>query len=128
MDAEAAARAWVDAWSRAWPARDADLLEPVYAQDAVFRSHPFREPQAPADYARWAFADEDEQLVELRFGRPVSAASGAAIEYWAVLRRRNGSEATLAGVSLITFRGDGRVVEQRDYWDLVEGRRPPNFA
>jgi ketosteroid isomerase-like protein len=127
MDAAAAAGAWIDAWSLAWPAGDADLLERVYSEDAVFRSHPFREPQAPADYARWAFADEDEELVELRFGKPVLDAAEAAIEYWAILRRRDGSDATLAGVALIRFGEDGRVVEQRDYWELAEGRRPPNF-
>jgi ketosteroid isomerase-like protein len=127
MDVAAAARAWIDAWSRAWPARDAELLEPVYAQDAVFRSLPSREPQAPADYARWAFADDDERLVELRFGEPVLGGSEAAIEYWAVLRRRDGSDVTLAGVALIWFGEDGRVVEQRDYWELIEGRHPPNF-
>jgi ketosteroid isomerase-like protein len=127
MDAEAAARAWIEGWSHAWPAGDADLLEPVYAERAVFRSHPFREPQAPADYARWAFADEDEQLVDLAFGEPVTGGAGAAVEYWAVLRRRDGTETTLAGVAVIRFGDDGRVVEQRDYWDLADGRRPPNF-
>lgn len=127
MDAAAAVRVWIDGWSRAWPAGDAELLEPVYAEGAVFRSHPFREPQAPADYARWAFADEDERLVELRFGEAVLGASNAAIEYWALLRRRDGSDATLAGIALIWFGEDGRVVEQRDYWELAEGRHPPNF-
>jgi ketosteroid isomerase-like protein len=127
MDAEAAARAWIDGWSRAWPAGDADLLEPVYAEDAVFRSHPFRAPQAPADYARWAFGDEDEQLVDLAFGEPVTGTARAAVEYWAILRRRDDTEATLAGVAVIRFGDDGRVVEQRDYWDIGDGRRPPNF-
>ena len=127
MDVEAAVRAWVEGWSRAWPARDADLLEPVYAEKVVFRSHPFRDPQAPAEYARWAFADEDEQLADLRFGEPVAGGEGAAVEYWAVLRRRDGTEATLAGVAVIRFGSDGRVVEQRDYWDVADGRRPPNF-
>jgi hypothetical protein len=30
-------------------------------------------------------------------------------------------------VALIWFGEDRRVVEQRDYWELTEGRRPPNF-
>jgi ketosteroid isomerase-like protein len=127
MDAEAAARAWIEGWARAWPAGDADLLAPLYAENVVFRSHPFREPQAPAEYARWAFADEDERLVELRFGEPVVGDSAAAVEYWARLRRRDGTDTTLAGVAVIHFGDDGRVVEQRDYWDLADGRRPPNF-
>ena len=127
MDARAAASAWVDGWSRAWPAGDAELVASLYVEGAVFRSHPFREPQTALAYARWAFAEEDEQLVECRFGEPVVEPPRAAVEYWALLRRRGGGEATLAGIAVIRFRDDGRVVEQRDYWDLAEGRRPPNF-
>jgi ketosteroid isomerase-like protein len=127
MDPDAAVRAWVDAWSRAWPAADPEALAPVYAPDALFRSSPFREPRAPLDYARWAFADEDEQLVECRFGDPVVRGTRATVEYWALLRRRDGTEATLAGISVLELGEDGRVVEQRDYWDLVEGRSQPNF-
>lgn len=127
MDAEDSARAWVEGWSRAWPAGDAVAVGDLYAEGAVFRSHPFREPQPPAEYARWAFADEDEQLVECRFGEPVVGRERAAVEYWALLRRRDGTEATLAGIAVLRFGADGRVVEQRDYWDLADGRRPPNF-
>jgi ketosteroid isomerase-like protein len=127
MDAEDSARAWVEGWSRAWPAGDADAVGALYTDGAVFRSHPFREPQPPAEYARWAFADEDEQLVECRFGQPVAGGERAAVEYWALLRRRDGTEATLAGIAVLRFGADGRVVEQRDYWDLADGRRPPNF-
>jgi ketosteroid isomerase-like protein len=127
MDAEEAVRAWVEGWSRAWPAGDVDGVAALYAEGAVFRSHPFRDPQPPAEYARWAFADPDERLVECRFGDPVVGRERAAVEYWALVRRQDGAEATLAGVAVIRFGTDGRVVEQRDYWDLAEGRRPPNF-
>lgn len=127
MDADAAARAWVEGWSRAWPAKDADAVGALYADDAVFVSQPFRDPQPPAEYARWAFADEDEELVECRFGEPVVGDDRATVEYWALLRRPDGSEATLAGVAVIRFGADGRAVEQRDYWAIEEGRFPPNF-
>ena len=127
MDAESAARRWVEGWSLAWPARDADAVGALYAPDAVFRSHPFREPHAPADYARWAFADEEEWLVDFRFGDPVVAGSRAAVEYWALLRRRDGGTATLAGIAALRFGDHGLVVEQRDYWDIAEGRHQPNF-
>jgi ketosteroid isomerase-like protein len=127
MDAETAAGAWVEGWSRAWPAGDYAAVGALYAEGAVFRSHPFREPQAPAEYAAWAFADADEQLVECRFGEPVVGGGRAAVEYWALLRRRDGGEVTLAGIAVLRFASDGRVAEQRDYWDLARGRRPPNF-
>ena len=118
MDAEAAARAWVDAWDRAWRARDESELAPVYADDVVYRSHPDREPQPPLDYARSAFADEADDL-ELWWGEPL-----AAVEWWAALTEC-GEPVTLAGTSWLTFGDDDRVVEQHDYWTVTPGRASP---
>lgn len=90
--------------------------------DAVFVSHPFRGAQAPADYAAWAFSDEES--AEFRFGEPVIGDGEAAIEYWAAIRRE-GREQTLAGVAVIRFDPDGRVARQLDYWAMEDGRRDP---
>jgi hypothetical protein len=125
VDAEAAARAWVEGWTRGWSSSDADAIGALYAEGAVYRSHPFREPEKSArDYALRAFADEE--LVECRFGEPVVVRDRAAVEYWAILSSE-GDEETLAGIALIRFGADGRVVEQRDYWSMEPGRRPANF-
>ena len=35
---------------------------------------------------------------------------------------RDGTVETLAGTSLLRFRADGRVVEQRDVWTSASGR------
>jgi ketosteroid isomerase-like protein len=127
VDAQAAARAWVDAWRRAWPARDPEPLAAVYAEDTLFRSQPFREPhegrEGVLEYARWAFADQ-ERLDGCWFGEPVVAGDRATVEYWAVLAEA-GEEVTIAGVALIRFGPDGRVRDQRDYWSLESGRREP---
>ena len=120
-------RAWMDAWSRAWPAADPAPLAAVYAPDAVFRSHPFRElhegREGVLDYARWAFDDQDG-FGYCRFGEPVVAGDRAIVEYWAVLVE-NGREVTIAGVSLLRFGPDGLVRGQRDYWALEPGARDP---
>jgi hypothetical protein len=123
VDAEAAARAWVDAWDRAWRAKDESVLEPVYADDAVHRSHPDREPHSPIEYARAAFADEGDDL-ELSWGEPLVAGSRAAVEWWAALTESD-ELVTLAGTSWLTFGDDGRVVEQHDYWTITPGRAAP---
>jgi SnoaL-like protein len=123
MDAEGAARAWIDAWTRSWHALDAELLAPVYTQDAVHRSHPYREPQHPIAYARWAFAEEDGDP-EVWMGEPIVAGDRAAVEWWAVVME-NGEEVSLAGTSWLRFGADGRVVEQHDYWGTAAGRTPP---
>ena len=123
MDADAAARRWIDAWSRSWRELDADVLEPIYAPNAVFRSHPFREPQNPIEYARSALSEE-EGRPEVWMGQPLVSGDRAAIEWWATVIE-NGKPITLAGASLIHFDPDGRVIEQHDYWAQTDGHVPP---
>jgi len=123
VKAEDAARRWMDAWERSWRAKDADLLEPVYAAGAVFRSHPFREPQPPLDYARWAYSEEEGEP-EVWFGEPLVNGDRAAIEWWAVVVEK-GEQVSLAGTSILRFDGEGRVLDQHDYWGMTPGRTPP---
>ena len=42
----------------------------------------------------------------------------AAVEWRAVTRERDGTETTLAGISILRFRDDGLVVEERGYWNV----------
>jgi hypothetical protein len=104
-----------------------DALDALYAEGAVFYSHPFRARQAPRDYVAWAFEDQAE--AECRFGEPVVAGDRAAVDWWAVVTARDGSVETLAGMSLLRFDGEGLVVEQRDAWAVEPGRRElPDWA
>ena len=121
MDSAGASRRWVDVWERAWPVADTAAIAALYADDAVFYSHPFRDRQAPADYVAWAFGEQVS--AECRFGEPVAAGGRAAVDWWAVVTDLDGSQQTLAGTSLLRFRDDGLVVEQRDVWAEQAGRR-----
>jgi hypothetical protein len=123
VETEAAARAWIDAWDRAWRAKNESLLAPVYAEGAVHRSRPDRNPQPPLDYARGAFAEEGDDL-ELWWGEPLVTGRRAAVEWWACLTD-SGELVTLAGTSWLTFGDEGKVVEQRDYWTQTAGRSAP---
>lgn len=127
MDALAAARRWADAWQRAWPLADTHAIAALYADEAVFHSHPFRPRQAPAEYVAWAFGEQSS--AECRFGEPVAAGDRAAVDWWGVITDRDGSEQTVAGTSLLRFRDDGLVIEQRDAWAEEAGRRElPEWA
>jgi SnoaL-like domain len=123
VDAEASTRAWIDAWTRAWRSLDADLLEPVYTPDAVHRSHPYREPQHPLDYARWALGTEAGEP-EVWMGEPLVAGDRAAVEWWACVID-DGKPMSYAGTSWLRFTTDGLVAEQHDYWGETPGRVPP---
>jgi ketosteroid isomerase-like protein len=122
MQTEAAARAWVATWLRAWPNRDVEAIAAMYADDARYASHPFRAPETARSYVSRAFGEES--FVEAWFGEPVVAGERAAVEYWAILEAA-GAELTIAGAAVLRFDADGRVVEHRDYWDQIDGRREP---
>jgi len=120
-----AARAWVEAWELGWRTHDAEPIVARYAEGAVFRSHPFREPEDPLTYVERVLAEEEAEP-EVWFGEPIVSGDRAAVEYWAILRVE-GKEHALAGTTLLRFDADGLVVEHRDYWALEAGRweRPP---
>jgi hypothetical protein len=107
---------------------DTDAVAALYAEGAVFLSHPFRAPQAPAEYAAWAFGDQER--AECRFGAPLADGDrAAAVDWWAVITSRDGSEQTVAGTSLLRFSADGLVVEQRDAWAEAGGHHElPGWA
>jgi nuclear transport factor 2 (NTF2) superfamily protein len=122
-----AAQRWVEAWSRAWPAADVEAIAALYAPDAAFFSHPFRERQTPREYVEAVFAAQAE--AECRFGEPVVAGDRAAVDWWGFIRDRDGSVETVAGTSLLRFDENGLVVEQRDVWAGVPERRElPEWA
>ena len=127
MNTADAARRWVEVWSRAWPAADAEAIDALYTREAVFYSHPFRDRQGPKDYVEWAFADQKE--AECRFGEPLVSGDRAAVDWWAVIVAPDDTVESLAGTSLIRFDEDGLVIEQRDAWASEPGRRDlPDWA
>ena len=113
-----AARRWVDAWARGWATHDVELIASIYADDAVQVSAFFRAPQRPAEYAAWAFSEEEGS--EVWIAEPVVDGDRAAVAWWAISRLLDGRVTTLAGVSTMRFGDDGLVVEQRDYWNEAE--------
>jgi uncharacterized protein (TIGR02246 family) len=121
-----AARRWVDAWTRGWREHDPDPIARVYSEDAVFLSHPFRDPlhgrDGAREYAQRAFADEES--AEFRFSEPIVAGDRAACEYWATLMV-DGRQHTLAGTTVLHFDADGLVDRHLDYWAMEDGVREP---
>ena len=94
MDAVTAARRCVDVWSHAWPVGDIARVAALYADEAVFLSHPFCEPQTPGEYAASVFSEQRE--AECRFGEPVVSDDRAAVDWWAVITGVDGSIETVA--------------------------------
>jgi len=126
VNVQEAARRWADVWTRAWPARDAEAIVDLYAEDARYSAYPFRDPDEGPDGVRSYLTKTfgEEQDIECWFGEPVAGGDRSAVEWWASWTE-GGEEITLAGTTLLRFDQDGLVVDHRDYWNQFEGRRPP---
>jgi nuclear transport factor 2 (NTF2) superfamily protein len=123
MDTDAAARAWIEAWEKGWPATDVDRIASRYQASAPYRSHPFRDVSTVREYVTQAFTEEE--LVRCWFGQPIVDGDRAAVEYWAILRSPDGTHVTIAGHSHLRFDEDGLVEEHRDYWAQQDGTIDP---
>ncbi|MGN6431389.1 MAG: nuclear transport factor 2 family protein [Gaiellaceae bacterium] len=119
-----AARRWADAFREAWLAGDGEAAAALYAEDCVFRSHPFRDLEDARVYMRTVVPEAEAP--EVWFGEPVEGDGTAAVEYWALIVAPDGTQSTLAGVHRMRFGADGLIVEARDCWLQEPGhRRPP---
>lgn len=126
MRAAEAARRWAAEWERAWRDHDPERVRSLYAEGADFRSSPFRDTREPGDYAQWAFESEAGEP-DVRFGEPfVVEPDRAVVEYWGIVRDPRGAETTIAGAAILRFDERGLVVDQRDYWNELEGRCDPH--
>ena len=112
MDTREAAQRWADVWEQGWRVHDAAAIASLYAEDAFWQQHPFREPE-PGYLAR-VFAEEES--AQCQFGIPVVDGDQAAVAWSAQTRLVDGGTEDLAGVSLLRFSADGLVQEQRDFW------------
>ena len=113
---------WARVWEQAWRERDPQAIGALYADDCIFRTHPFREAENPLAYVSRELPNESD--VEARFGRPVVDGDRAAVEWWATLLEE-GRQITLAGFSWLRFDERGLVLEQRDYWAQRDGKTSP---
>jgi hypothetical protein len=85
----------------------------LYAEDAHWQQHPFRDPE-PGYLAR-VFAEEES--ARCQFGEPIVDGDQAAVPWSAQTRLTDGGAEDLAGVSVLRFDPDGLVVAERDFWN-----------
>ena len=116
MDTRDAAQRWAEVWERGWREHDEAAIAALYAEDALWRQHPFRDPE-PGYLAR-VFAEEES--AQCWFGTPIVDGDQAAVPWTAQTKLKDGGTENLAGVSMLKFRPDGLVVEHGDFWHIAD--------
>jgi hypothetical protein len=113
MDTRQAAQRWADVWERGWREHDAAAITSLYGESALWKQHPFRDPEP--DYLARVFAEEAS--AQCQFGTPIVDGDQAAVPWTAQTRLTDGGTENMAGVSLLRFSGEGLVLEEHDFWN-----------
>lgn len=116
---------WIERYRSAW--ENGELPLELFTEDAVYRSHPFRDPHVGHDGIRayWERATGSQSDARVIMGLPFVDGRRAVVEWWATMRDE-GEEITLPGCLLLRFAEDGRCKELREYWHLEGGRHEPH--
>ena len=110
---------WLDAYGRAWEARDPDAAANLFADDGTYEVTPFVKPlggrKAILDY--WREVARTEQ--EIRFGYEVLAVTneyGIARWWSSFVRVPPGLQTKLDGIFLIRLDSERRCTLLREWW------------
>lgn len=119
-------RSWLEAYGKAWRLGDDELVHSLFTEDAIYRSHPLRDPlQGPnqiGDY--WRQVTATQANLDLRFGEPVVSGHRMAVEWWATMHDE-GEWVTIPGCLVLAFAPDGRCRQLREYWHVESSRVSP---
>ncbi|WP_067540652.1 nuclear transport factor 2 family protein [Nocardia crassostreae] len=126
MDIVQTAAQWAKEYESAWSAMDLDRMGQRYAADCLGQN-PFQEVVhgRAARVANLAGIFPHIARYDVRFGTPYTRGHSSAVEYWVTSYGLDGSELTLAGVSLQEHTADGSATNVRDYLLLQPGIHTP---
>jgi ketosteroid isomerase-like protein len=119
-------RSWLEAYRRAWEAKDADAAAALFDEDATYRSNIFQAPHEGRDGVRryWQDVTRSQEDVRVRIGEPFGNGDRVAAEFWTTMRV-DGEDVTLPGCLLLHFGDDGLCVALHEYWQFEPGRSEP---
>ena len=117
---------WLEAYRRAWVARDPEAAAALFTDDATYGEQPYQAAFLGRKGVReyWARVTATQDKVEIKYGTPITVGNRTAVEWWTTLTN-GGVPITLAGAFILTFDGSGLCRTLREYWQFTEGTKSP---
>jgi uncharacterized protein (TIGR02246 family) len=118
MDRESL-RTWLDAYGRAWIARNAEAAATLYADDGTYQVTPFEEPLRgrEAIFQYWSGVARTEENIQFGYEILAVTSDHGIARWWAsFVRVPPGLPTKLDGIFLITLDADGRCASLREWW------------
>jgi|SRR5215203_3058419 len=113
---------WLDAYKRAWEARDPEAAADVFTADATYQETPFEEPvrgrRGIRDY--WFDATRYQEGIEFSYEVLATTETGG-IAHWRseFTRLTSDSAVELDGIFLVELDADGKCTEFREWWHKI---------
>ncbi len=114
---------WLDAYGRAWEARDPDAAASLFTEEATYQWGPFEEPLRGRKAIRERWASAVDAQADVSFGHePLAVGEGRGLARWwvsfavPVARQR----VRLEGIFQVALDDDGSCNEFREWWNAEE--------
>lgn len=114
-----AVTSWLDGYVAAWQANDANLIRPLFSDDAVYRYHPYDEPVVGVEAIVDSWLEEPDvpDTWSARYN-PVAVDGDVAVAVGMTRYQANGgqSERTYHNCFVLRFDADGRCREFTEWY------------
>lgn len=110
--------AWIEAYGKAWIARDSNRFGALFAEDAIYYWTPFNEPLKGREAIVAAFSKAVGGERDIEYGARVlytSAELGAAHWSAALTKLRGGKRQHLDGIFVVVFNEAGKAISLRQW-------------
>ena len=122
MDQETFKR-WLDAYGRAWEARDPAAAAALFAPDARYHWTPFGEPKRGRAGIAQAWQEATSRQYHIRFRYEILAVKGSqGIAHWwtSLVRAATNQPVRIDGILLVTFNSENLCEMFREWWHAEE--------
>ena len=115
-------QAWLDRYVEAWRANDAELIEPLFTDDAVYSYRPYDDPERTirgnaAIVASWLEEPDPPDSWEARYEPyAVEGDRAVAVGFSRYLATDSAPEKTYHNAYLLRFDSDGRCAEFHEFY------------
>ena len=120
-------QAWLDRYVEAWRANDAELIEPLFSDDAVYSYRPYDDPERTirgnaAIVASWLEEPDPPDSWEAKYEPyAVEGDRAVAVGFSRYIATDSAPEKTYHNAYLLRFDPDGRCAEFHEYY-MEEGK------
>ncbi len=117
--------AWLDAYGRAWEARDTKAAVALFTPDVEYHESPFDPPFRGSEGVRRYWTETTGAQREIQFThRPVAVVGPVGVAHWHArfVRVPSGEHVELDGVLILDFAADGRCEVLREWWHTAQGQ------